>query len=290
VLVRLRHDRERGKRTNWLLIKRHDGYEKEGAHSILDEDRSVASGRTMEEIAAGKGRSPKAFMLGKASSFKADAIWHSNRGSEQTAPAAITRAKPKAHARARKNSASMPPFIPPQLCKSVSRPPSGQDWVHEIKLDGYRMQLRVEDGEALMCTRKGLDWTAKFQAIADAGAGLPDCIIDGEVVALDHNGAPDFSALQAALSEGRSRDLIYFVFDLLFEGGEDLRALPLTDRKERLKALLARKGAHGQHIKYVEHLAEAGDAVLKSACNLNLEGIISKRAGAPTSRGARKVG
>jgi bifunctional non-homologous end joining protein LigD len=153
VLVRLRHDRERGKRTNWLLIKRHDGYEKEGAHSILDEDRSVASGRTMEEIAAGKGRSPKAFMLGKASSFKADAIWHSNRGSEQTAPAAITRAKPKAHARARKNSASMPPFIPPQLCKSVSRPPSGQDWVHEIKLDGYRMQLRVEDGEALI----GLD-------------------------------------------------------------------------------------------------------------------------------------
>ena len=179
----------------------------------------------------------------------------------------------------------MPPFVPPQLCKSVSRPPSGQDWVHEIKLDGYRMQLRVEDGDAVMRTRKGLDWTPKFAAVAQSGSGLPDCIIDGEVVALDHNGAPDFSALQAALSEGRSQDLIYFVFDLLFEGGEDLRALPLTERKERLKSLLARKGRHGQQIKYVEHLSEPGDAVLKSACNLNLEGIISKRADAPYRSG-----
>ena len=114
--------------------------------------------------------------------------------------------------------------------------------MHEIKLDGYRMQLRVEDGEAVMRTRKGLDWTAKFAAVAEPARGLPDCIIDGEVVALDHNGAPDFAALQAALSEGRSQDLIYFVFDLLFEDGEDLRALPLTERKERLKKLLGRKG------------------------------------------------
>ena len=105
------------------------------------------------------------------------------------------------------------------------------------------------------------------------------------MVALDHNGAPDFAALQAALSEGRSGDLIYFVFDLLFEGGEDLRRLPLTERKERLKKLLGRKGAHDQQIKYVEHLSEPGDAVLKSACNLNLEGIISKRAGAPYQSG-----
>ena len=83
----------------------------------------------------------------------------------------------------------MPGFIPPQLCKSVSRPPSGPDWVHEIKLDGYRMQLRVEGGEAVMRTRKGLDWTAKFAAVAEAGSGLADCVIDGEVVALDHKGA-----------------------------------------------------------------------------------------------------
>jgi bifunctional non-homologous end joining protein LigD len=127
--------------------------------------------------------------------------------------------------------------------------------VHEIKLDGYRMQLRVQDGDAIMRTRKGLDWTPKFASVAKSASSLPNCIIDGEVVALDHNGAPDFSALQAALSEGRSQDLLYFVFDLLFEDGEDLRSLTLTDRKQRLAALLTRKGPHHRQIKYVEHLA-----------------------------------
>jgi bifunctional non-homologous end joining protein LigD len=284
VLVRLRNDREGGKRSNWLLIKRHDGYEKEGgAEDVLFQDRSVASGRSMDQIAAGKGRSPKAFMLGKAKSFKADAIWHSNRGMNDM-PVEPT-AKPKSKKRAKGAATKMPSFIPPQLCKSVSRPPSGQDWVHEIKLDGYRMQLRVEDGEGIMRTRKGLDWTPRFASVAKSASSLPDCIIDGEVVALDHNGAPDFSALQAALSEGRSQDLLYFVFDLLFEDGEDLRSLTLTDRKQRLAALLARKGPHHRQIKYVEHLAEPGDAVLKSACNLQLEGIISKRAGEPYRSG-----
>ena len=285
VLVRLRRDR--AKRTNWLLIKRHDGYEREAEGDVvLRQDRSVASGRAMDEIAAGKGRRPKPFMLGKVNSFKADAIWHSNREGSARKPARLPSApKARPQRRARKNAAAMPNFISPQLCKSVSRPPTGAEWVHEIKLDGYRMQLRVEDGSAVMRTRKGLDWTTKFAAIFHAAASLPDCIIDGEVVALDHTGAPDFSALQAALSEGRSGDLVYFVFDLLFEGGKDLRDRPLTERKERLKRLLSRKGAQDQQIKYIEHLAEAGDAVLKSACKLNLEGIISKRAGAPYQSG-----
>jgi bifunctional non-homologous end joining protein LigD len=285
VLVRLRRHREHGKRNNWLLIKRHDGYERAGyGDAALGEDRSVTSGRTMDQIAAGKGRGPKPFMLGKAKSFKADAIWHSNRGGDAGKPKP---AAPKASRsrRARKSAGAMPRFIPPQLCKSVSRPPSGQDWVHEIKLDGYRMQLCVSHGEAVMRTRKGLDWTGKFAAVAQAGSGLPDCIIDGEVVALDDGGAPDFSALQAVLSEGRSRDLIYFVFDLLFERGEDLRQLPLTARKERLKKLLSRKGAHGDQIRYVEHLSEPGDAVLKSACNLS-----QSARGHPTSRAARRPG
>jgi bifunctional non-homologous end joining protein LigD len=287
VLVRLRRDRERGKRTNWLLIKRHDGYEREGdGEAILEQDRSVASGRTMDEIAAGKGRRPKPFMLGKVNSFKADAIWHSNRNGSARKPAAsLPAAKANLQRLVRKSGVSMPNFIPPQLCKSVSRPPVGAEWVHEVKLDGYRMQLRVEEGATVMRTRKGLDWTAKFAAIADAARSLSDCIVDGEVVALDHNGAPDFSTLQAALSEGRSGDLVYFVFDLLFEGGEDLRHLPLTGRKERLKRLVGRKGAHDQQIKYIEHLAEPGDAVLKSACRLNLEGIISKSAAAPYESG-----
>ena len=295
VLVRLRHDREHGKRTNWLLIKRHDGYEREGdGESVLAQGHSVASGRTMEEIATGKGRGPKPFMLAKTDSFTANAVWHSKGGHGAAAsagpiatlahaPAPARQSKPPR--RARKATGSMPEFIPPQLCKRVGRPPADEDWVHEIKLDGYRMQLRVEDGASVMRTRKGLDWSDKFAAIAEAARDLPGCIIDGEVVALDHNGAPDFAALQAALSEGRSRDLTYFAFDLLFEGGEDLRRLPLTERKERLKRILGRKGAHAAHIKYVEHLAEPGDAVLKSACTLNLEGIISKRGGAPYESG-----
>lgn len=284
VLVRLRNDREGGKRTNWLLIKRHDGYEKEaGATDILDKDLSVGSGRSLDEIAAGKGRKPKPFMLGKTDSFKANAVWHSNRGEKKTESVSknpVAKAKKKSG-----KTAPTPPFTAPQLCKSVSRPPSGQDWVHEVKLDGYRMQLRVEDGQGTMRTRKGLDWTPKFSAVAQVASNLPDCVIDGEVVALDQNGAPDFSALQAALSEGRSRDLIYFVFDLLFEAGEDLRSLPLIARKERLAAVLARKGPHHRQIRYVEHLAEPGDAVLKSACNLQLEGIISKRGDAPYRSG-----
>jgi bifunctional non-homologous end joining protein LigD len=179
---------------------------------------------------------------------------------------------------------AMPTFIAPQLCKRVSRPPSGEGWVHEIKLDGYRMQLRVENGRAIMRTRKGLDWTARFAAVADAGEGLPDCMLDGEVVALDHKGTPDFSALQAALSEGRSQDLVYFVFDLLFEDGVDMRTLPLSERKQRLEALLGRRGAGHRNIhrniKYVDHLSGPGDAVLMAACELGLEGIVSKRTSA----------
>jgi bifunctional non-homologous end joining protein LigD len=287
VLVRMRHDRERGKRTNWLLIKRHDGYEREGDSNILAEDRSVASGRQMHEIAAGKGRKPKPFMLGTKNSFKANAVWHSNRNDNGPSQARIGAPTPAAKSRrgSRKAANAMPAFIPPQLCKRVIRPPTGQEWVHEIKLDGYRMQLRIADGEAVMRTRKGLDWTVKFAAIAEAGSDLPDGIIDGEVVALDHNGAPDFAALQAALSEGRAHGLTYFVFDFLFEGSEDLRRMSLVARKERLAEVLGQKGRHTRFIKYVEHLSEPGDAVLKSACKLNLEGIVSKQANAPYRSG-----
>ena len=278
VLVRLGHKRERGKRTNWLLIKRHDGYEKEGnGERILEEDHSVASDRGMDDITAGKGRRPKPFMLDAKNAFRADAVWHSNKNSDaKSAPASAKQWASTGQAKRRPPvSGDTPKFIAPQLCKRVSRPPIGEDWVHEIKFDGYRMQLRVEGGRSVMRTRKGLDWTDRFRAVADACAGLPDCVIDGEVVALDHNGASDFSALQAALSEERSGNLIFFVFDLLFLDGEDLRDLPLVARKQKLKDVLA--GHDDDQIRYVEHLTEPGEAVLKSACRLELEGIISKR-------------
>ena len=137
----------------------------------------------------------------------------------------------------------------------------------------------------MMRTRKGLDWTAKFAAVAQAARGLPDCIIDGEVVALDHNGAPDFAALQAALSEGRSQRSHLFRVRPAVRGRRGSAAPAAHRAQGAAQKLLSRKGAHAGQIKYVEHFSEPGDAVLKSACDLNLEGIISKRLGAPYQSG-----
>jgi bifunctional non-homologous end joining protein LigD len=290
VLVRMRNDRTGGKRTNWLLIKHRDEYAKEGA-DILEEDKSVASGRSMQQIAEGKGKAPKPFMLATNGRSKAtaDAVWQSNRGEAAEARAKTKAASPRARAAAKapkpKKVSAIPDFVAPQLCTSVERPPSGDGWCHEIKFDGYRVQLRVEDGEATLKTRKGLDWTEKFASIARDGSALPDVMIDGEIVALDHNGAPEFSTLQAALSDGKTEDLIFYAFDLLFADGEDLRPLPLAERKRRLKELLdARKGKDKQ-IRYVEHFERGGDAVLQSACKLSLEGIVSKKLDAPYRSG-----
>jgi bifunctional non-homologous end joining protein LigD len=180
-------------------------------------------------------------MLAKSGRAKPDAVWHSNRGDAAEARAANKKgasARPAAKSAKAKKVAAMPAFVAPELCASVDRPPAGAGWCHEIKFDGYRVQLRVEDGEATLKTRKGLDWTKKFGAIAKEGGALPDALIDGEIVALDHNGAPDFSTLQAAISDGKTGDLIFYAFDLLFAAGEDLRALPLGERKARLKKLL----------------------------------------------------
>jgi bifunctional non-homologous end joining protein LigD len=293
VLVRMRHDRTGGKRTNWLLIKHRDEFAREGkANKVSDDDASVASGRAMAEIAAGRGRAPKPFMIGKTARTKADAVWDSNHGSAAEARAGRT-VKTKADvAKAKKalaktakpkKVATLPGFVAPQLCISVDRPPSAAGWAHEIKFDGYRVQLRVENGAATLKTRKGLDWTEKFQAIANEATGLPDAIIDGEIVGLSAHGVPDFAALQAALSDGETDTLIFFVFDLLFAGGEDLRKLPLADRKARLKELLeiARGRSKGGLIRYVEHFETGGDAILQSACKLSLEGIVSKKLSAP---------
>jgi bifunctional non-homologous end joining protein LigD len=175
---------------------------------------------------------------------------------------------------------SLPDFIEPQLCKLVERPPASGGWAHEIKFDGYRVQLRVQDGEARIRTRSGLDWTEQFSTIAKAAAALPDCIIDGEICAVDKNNMPSFAALQAALAEERSEGLVFFAFDLLIEGKEDCRALPLSTRKDRLKALLEEADA-GATFRYVEHFNSTGNDVWLSACKMDLEGIVSKRLEAP---------
>jgi bifunctional non-homologous end joining protein LigD len=293
VLVRMRRDRDGGKRTNWLLIKHRDEFAREGeANKVLDEDRSVASGRTMAQIAKGTGKAPKPFMLAKTLSktlsktqakrqakthrMNADAVWHSNRGmaAEARAKKMLPAAAP---AKARK-VAAMPSFVAPQLCTSVERPPGGDGWCHEIKFDGYRMQLRVEDGDVTLKTRKGLDWTDKFGAIAKEARALPDVLVDGEIVALDQNGVPDFSTLQAAIADGKTDQLIFFAFDLLFADGADLRRLPLAERKARLKDLLeARARSKSRCIRYVEHFEADGEEVMESARKLSMEGVVSKK-------------
>jgi len=277
VLVRMRADRDGGKRTNWLLIKHRDAHASEGnGEAVLANDSSIASGRSMVTIATGKGKSPKPFLLAEQA-IDAGAVWDSKVGLAAAVRRAPARQKPTKAKKA--IIASMPGFIAPQLCTSVERPPSGADWVHEIKFDGYRVQMRIEDGKAVLKTRKGLDWTPKFATVATAAAELPDSIIDGEVVALDENGAPDFAALQAALSEEKTQNLVFFAFDLMWSEGRDLRQETLAARKARLKEMLERHG-DGVVIRYVEHFETGGDAVLKSACKLSLEGIVSKAAGA----------
>jgi bifunctional non-homologous end joining protein LigD len=295
VLVRMRNDRERGKRTNWLLIKHRDEFAREGkANDILDADQSVASGRTMEQIAKGVGKAPTPFMMTKSNRARADAVWNSNRGDASESRAENKKAASRSSATKEpkgKKVAAIPDFVAPQLCASVDRPPSAEGWCHEIKFDGYRVQLRVVGGKARLKTRKGLDWTDKFQAIARGGSGLPDGLIDGEIVALDRHGAPDFSTLQAAISDGKTDNLIFFAFDLLFAEGMDIRALSLGERKQRLKQMLEARKGKAKLIRYVEHFESGGDAItggdaiLQSACQLSLEGIVSKNLSAPYRSG-----
>ena len=267
-----------GKRVNWLLIKHRDEHAREGdGDALLAGDKSVASGGTMSDIAAGRGRGPKPFMNQSAKKTTAsDAVWDSSVGLAPRLRAKRRRASKPKEIQPTAEQTAMPPLIEPQLCRSIERPPGGKNWMHEIKFDGYRIQARIEDGTAVLKTRKGLDWTSRFKAIAAAFSKLPDCIVDGEIVALDDNGASDFAALQAALSEGTSDQLVFFAFDLLYADGQDLQGLPLSSRKEKLGALLA-AAKRSPLLRFVEHFETGGDAVLQSACRLSSEGIVSKR-------------
>ena len=303
VLVRMKHDRSDGKRKNWLLIKHRDDYARPGdGEDVLKQDRSVASNRTLEQIAKGKGKAPEPFMMTRRIAGS-DAVWNSNKGVAAEARARTRRpakasAKPAstrktAHkksepqtAKARAIKGKMPDFAELQLCEAAARPPSADGWVHEIKFDGYRIQMRVKSGNVTLKTRKGLDWTDKFSAIAKAAAKLPDAIIDGEIVALNANGDPDFPAMQAALSEGKTDNLAFFAFDLLFADGKDLRPLSLLARKNRLRKLLGRSARSDRaSIRYVEHFEVNGEHMLATARDSGLEGIISKRVDAPYRAG-----
>ena len=262
-LVRTRGSGKRAKPgKSWLMIKRSDGR----ATPLDPDDTSVATGRTMEQIAKDR-----------------DNIWRS-KGTEL--PAAPQASKVKG---ARK--AALGRDARPQLASLVAQAPAGDHWIHEIKFDGYRVMARIDKGRVRLTTRNGHDWTERFQLVADALARLPakTALLDGEVVVLDADGSTNFGKLQESLSAGRSGGFVYMAFDLLHLDGYDLTAVAQLERKRVLADLVAASGFGGEGaVRYSDHVVGQGPALHAQACELGLEGIIAKKADAPYRAGRGK--
>jgi bifunctional non-homologous end joining protein LigD len=264
VLVRSHGGKYDGEKS-WLLIKENDEFARRGAGTLAvdDQPQSVVSGRTLEDIA-----------------HDPDREWHSNKSvAENVAAGEVRKRKPRMDlarvAGARKMA--MPELIEPQLATLVKSAPEGGDWLHEMKYDGYRMLCRIEDGNAAMVSRNAKDWTDAFAGVARSAARLPveSAWIDGEVVVLLPDGRSSFQALQNALSGEHADRLHYFVFDLPYLNGYDLRGVPLHERKALLHRLLEKAPAR---IRESVHIAGGGKAFFEQGCRLGLEGIVSKRA------------
>jgi len=289
----------------------------EGDPDILEErPESVKTGRDIPEIAAGRmAKASKASAAGKKmkSAAKSPAAGKAGAGqavkddekpdtrarvrshptnarkserktsspsgdrqqSAATRAGGISAATIRAVPRAKKGA--LPSFMKPMLAKLSTAAPKGDQWLHEIKFDGYRLQARIDKGSVRLLTRTGLDWTERFGTqVAEELAELPvsQALLDGELVVEDSGGISDFSTLQADLSEGRSDRFVFYLFDLLHLDGFDLRGAQLTDRKSLLERLLAPGTGH---LRYSEHFDDDGSVVLRHACRLSLEGIVSKR-------------
>jgi bifunctional non-homologous end joining protein LigD len=285
-LVRMSGERSDGGK-NWLLI-RHKLDKATGKRAVRHytarngkprtdddaEERSVVSGRTMKQIASDR-----------------DAVW-TREGLQGEVPGP-ERLEARSVAGARKRSLTKEPE--PQLATLVDEAPDGDDWLHEIKLDGYRIVARIErerkggEAEVRLISRNGKDWTERFPEIAAllAGLAVDEALLDGEVVAFEPDGSSSFRRLQEALSAERTDRLVYQAFDLLHLDGHDLARSPQSERKGALERLLAGAGfgASGT-VRYTDHLTGKGPAFLERVCGLGLEGIISKRGDAPY-RGGR---
>lgn len=236
----------------WLLIKSRDEFARtdDDAEIVDALPRSVLTGRSIDEVERGIPAAP-----------------------EET-PATID---------ANEDTELEPlPTITPQLASPVERPPEGSNWLHEIKLDGYRILAHVHAGGARLRTRGGEDWTARLPELARALSipVLANSILDGEICVLDSNGVTRFDRLQQALAESRTAEVIYSVFDLPFVHGRDLRRTPLLERKQALKQLLEHVDSGGR-IRYSDHVLDQGSAVFERACALGVEGIVSKRVDSP---------
>src|SRR5271166_6006935 len=283
-LVRLRRN-PREKHDNWLLIKAADEFARaEGAPDILQErPESAATGRDIDEVAVEEpGWSSKTGRIersGKARKpAKAADAPEPRPGGSRADPTKIENAR----------EAPMPGFVEPMLATLVKAPLEGERWLHEIKFDGYRIAAHIEGGRGRLLTRSGLDWTGKFgDAVAAAFKALPvrEALIDGEMVVENASGASDFSALQADLSEGRTDRFLFYAFDLLYLDGYDLREAPLIARKAALESLI---GKGSGPLRFSGHFDESGDLVLKHACRLGLEGVVSKLRDSPYRGGRGK--
>lgn len=285
-LVKMRR-RPKETKDQWLLIKSDDDHARTPDEPDLLEEQntSLLSGLTNDELAS----------RGEIHADHARRIAHAP--SKTHAPAktpAPAKTKPRARAtpttaarggKVRPRKALLPVFVEPMLATLVSRPPTGADWIHEIKFDGYRIQARLDGGEVVLLTRKGVDWTHRFPTIAESLSTLPagSALLDGEVIVETGNGVPDFAALQADLSAGRHDRMLYYAFDLLYRDGADVRATPLVDRKAQLAGLL--DGHAGGPLRLSDHVDDDGEAMLRHACRLGLEGVVSKKRDAPYASG-----
>lgn len=284
-LVRMA-SKPREKRENWLLIKAADDAVRSRKDPDVLEERpeSVLTGRDIGDVAGEEpGWSSKTGRIeqkGKRRS-KARTVDPPN---EPSAPGPQDASKIKGA-----NKAPLPTYLEPMLATLASSPPTGERWIHEIKFDGYRLQARLEAGCVKLLTRSGFDWTKKFgKDIVAALRDLPigSALLDGELVVEAGSGASDFSALQADLSQGRNDRFVYYLFDLLHLDGYDLTRLPLIERKKRLAQLIGT--ADCGLLRYSGHFEENGAIVLRHACRLSLEGVVSKLRDAPYRPGRGK--
>ncbi len=266
VLVRMK---TKEKRENWLLIKERDDYVEDDDGLVARFPDSVTTERSRSEIEEGKpARSPS--LLANRSNPSPEVRQKSGDGLPR-------RSAPRKDG---KGGAALPAFIAPMLCGQTDKPPAGDDFLFEMKYDGYRLQLAMAGGAARLSTRSGLDWTQKFSAIAADAARLKakSAIIDGEAVALGENGLSDFPGLVGALEQKTSQDIVLMAFDLLALDGKDLRALPLEKRKAKLRALLK---TDVPHIRYADHVIGDGARVFADSVAAGAEGVIAKRRDAP---------
>jgi bifunctional non-homologous end joining protein LigD len=270
-LIRM-HGRMEGKagKPNWLLIKEHDEYERDPKAKAVTESEpnSVVTGRALEAIAADGDH-----VWGEKQSAKSDKPIRQKR--EKTQPPVPDLAGPVVTRAPREK---LPEFVSPQLAVQAESASDAAGWIHELKLDGYRIQAICDHGRVRLKTRSGLDWTHRMPSLVEDLAALPvdQAVLDGEVVVLDEDGLSSFAKLQAAFQEGHrsSESMTYFVFDLLHWNGHNLRSTPLLERKKMLAHIV---GAGTDRLRMSEHIAGQGMATFESACGLHAEGIVSKR-------------